>query len=94
LEQIKEKSVELLPELIVFVKEQDDVLIEKMLGQVVPVSDLLAKDCGQEGYNIIVKQICPFLKEHIFSKDADIRVYSRSRLGEIASLLTEDDRNF
>lgn len=65
-----------------------------MLGQVVPVSDLLAKDCGQEGYNIIVKQICPFLKEHIFSKDADIRVYSRSRLGEIASLLTEDDRNF
>lgn len=65
-----------------------------MLGQVVPVSDLLSKECGQDGYKLIVSQICPFLKEHIFSKDADIRVYSRSRLGEIASLLTEDDRNF
>lgn len=59
-----------------------------------PVSDLLSKECGQDGYKLIVSQICPFLKEHIFSKDADIRVYSRSRLGEIASLLTEDDRNF
>ena len=59
-----------------------------------PVSDYLSKNCGEEGYTVLVKTICVFLKDHIFSKEADVRTLSRSRLGDIAPLLTEDDRNY
>lgn len=94
MEHIKEASVPLIEDILEFVKEEGTVFVEACLGQIVPVSDYLSKNCGEEGYKVLIKIICPFLKDHIFSKEADVRTLSRSRLGDIAPLLTEDDRNY
>jgi hypothetical protein len=94
IEYIKERSIPLIPDLLDFVKEEGPTFVLAALGQIVPVSDYLYKNCAEEGYSLLIKSICPFLQEHIFSNEADVRTLSRSRLGDIAPLLTEDDRNY
>ena len=65
-----------------------------LLAEITPISSLTVKEYGDQGYQLLKKKICPFLNTLIQNEEADIRAVSRMRLGEIAPLLTEEDRNY
>ena len=63
------------------------------LGQIILISEILVSK-GDDGYNIIVTTLTTFLRDLIRHADPDTKELARVKLGEIAPILSDDDRGF
>ena len=94
LERLDDKVIfELLPKIIKDVVQESSQIIMACLGQVVQISEVL--QCkGNAGYRCIVETITPFLRDLVRHSDPDTKEQARVKQGEIAPVLSDDDRGF
>lgn len=93
MERLKEQGIELMPAVLKFVSQSRIELIQACLSQIRPLADYLKHHQGDRGYQAIIEDITPFLTELVDHEEPDIRDMARSKLGEIAELMTEADRS-
>lgn len=93
MERLKEKGLELLPGVLKEILESRIELIQACLSQIYGLSEHLKNHMGVAGYRTLIDHITPFLTELVDHEEPDIRDMARSKLGEIASLMTEEDRS-
>jgi HEAT repeat protein len=93
MERIKEVGIDILPELLKQISQGRVELIQVSLSQIRPLADYLKKHQQARGYRAIIQDITPFLTELVDHEEPDIRDMARSKLGEIAELMTEEDRS-
>ena len=93
MEKLKGPGLQLLPDVLKYVKNGRNDLIQACLSQVQSLAEYLKRDLGEDGYRCIINDLTPFLTELVDHDEPDIRDLARGKLGDIAQLMTEADRS-
>lgn len=57
------------------------------------MAEYLKNNLGEQGYKCIINDLTPLLTQLVNNDEPDIRDMARTKLGEIAQLMTEQDRS-
>ena len=94
LEKLDDKFIyEILPELIKKIRDLNPQIIMAALCQVIGISGFLNSK-GEKGYKVLVETLLPFMGDLVRHNDPDTKELARVKLGEIAPILTENDRGY
>jgi hypothetical protein len=93
MERLKDQGVDLLPGVLKHVSQSRVELIQACLSHIRALAEYLKLHQQEKGYKAIIEHITPFLTELVDHEEPDIRDMARSKLGEIAELMTEADRS-